>query len=793
MKNIKCYLCIILCLLVVSCTDDSQPGPEPIPPVGSVRLTIELPKVKDPTTYAVDETDENMIKEIDVLVFKRFENVDLFSYRIKLSENDITDISGSDHGDRKTFDVEVRKDSLIFVIIANARAAVDQISDLLLENNISKEVIFESLVFTQSTKWPTASGSFVPFPMWGETKKLVRLTDTSIDPVSLLRSIVRIDVGIDVFGDPALGFGRKFKLEDIYVYNVMNKGAVTPDINDPGITDDEPVVTYPYIPQDAESLTTPFLYDYDESMNNGEIIQKLFGEIYITESNINNVCLVISGYYDNGPKTFYKIAFANNGSYLPLLRNHRYLVNIKGVRRQGYASAEEAYNAESSNMINEIIIGDLYELTEFEFNGQYMLGVEAGRRMIDWQAQEIRILVNTTHPGGWQATIDQAAFPWLTIEKDEGDGSPLRNDTLVLRAERNTDVFVREGKIVLKAGSLQKEIIIKQRLGSNCYLLKPGTGSVNIPVAFANADGTIRVTDGMSISAAILWLDNMHILEPDITVTGTGKEALIHVNAGNGGYEGNAVIMAIDNNAFELIWTWHVWVTDYDPNYAANQKKNHNVIFMDRNLGALTDDPTSINCYGLLYQWGRKDPFPGANSFYTADESYDSKPIYQASGTPREIVYLEVTNDLTLDKAIRAPLAFFTNSETPHNWHVNGANNLWSNQGEKTPYDPSPDGWKVPESGNGSYAPWYGYNVDDGPWHPSGGRLFNNYTYYPATGAKRYFDGAFFDVAQRNYVWSASPFGFQAFCFNFGPTAINTSMTSYRGNAFPVRCVKDED
>ena len=35
---------------------------------------------------------------------------------------------------------------------------------------------------------------------------------------------------------------------------------------------------------------------------------------------------------------------------------------------------------------------------------------------------------------------------------------------------------------------------------------------------------------------------------------------------------------------------------------------------MDRNMGAISASPGNIGALGLLYQWGRKDPFLGSSS-----------------------------------------------------------------------------------------------------------------------------------------------------------------------------------
>ncbi len=65
---------------------------------------------------------------------------------------------------------------------------------------------------------------------------------------------------------------------------------------------------------------------------------------------------------------------------------------------------------------------------------------------------------------------------------------------------------------------------------------------------------------------------------------------------------------------------------------------------MDRNLGAVINKALientpadSLAACGLLYQWGRKDPFPGDRILRGTNQTdynrFDSKPIYDAAGT----------------------------------------------------------------------------------------------------------------------------------------------------------------
>ena len=68
--------------------------------------------------------------------------------------------------------------------------------------------------------------------------------------------------------------------------------------------------------------------------------------------------------------------------------------------------------------------------------------------------------------------------------------------------------------------------------------------------------------------------------------------------------QGNAVISVHDAEG-EILWSWHIWVSD-EP---VKTSKGNGLEWMDRNLGALNNDPEDIANRGMLYQWGRKDPF----------------------------------------------------------------------------------------------------------------------------------------------------------------------------------------
>lgn len=55
----------------------------------------------------------------------------------------------------------------------------------------------------------------------------------------------------------------------------------------------------------------------------------------------------------------------------------------------------------------------------------------------------------------------------------------------------------------------------------------------------------------------------------------------------------------------EILWSWHIWVT----NRPITTSGGNDLQWMDRNLGALSNEIGDVANRGMLYQWGRKEPF----------------------------------------------------------------------------------------------------------------------------------------------------------------------------------------
>ena len=165
--------------------------------------------------------------------------------------------------------------------------------------------------------------------------------------------------------------------------------------------------------------------------------------------------------------------------------------------------------------------------------------------------------------------------------------------------------------------------------------------------------------------------------------------------------EGNAVIGAYDAGG-TLIWSWHVWAADYDPEAEGGAVDFNGYSMMTRNLGALAADNSSVEnilaSYGLYYQWGRKDPFIGPSSYNAANGA--SASMYNGGGSR---VYLRTAASSaetgTVAYAVQHPLTFITGvsgSENDWLWSAH-SDDLWS-ASKKSAYDPCPYGWRVAPS-----------------------------------------------------------------------------------------------
>lgn len=176
--------------------------------------------------------------------------------------------------------------------------------------------------------------------------------------------------------------------------------------------------------------------------------------------------------------------------------------------------------------------------------------------------------------------------------------------------------------------------------------------------------------------------------------------------------EGNAIIGLYDEND-NIIWSWHVWVCDEVKDISLN-----GTTFMDRNLGAVfapedanaVQTTNALETYGLYYQWGRKDPTPGPESYNYSLYDMRTAQYYTLDGIRDDVAEVYMVGEApTIADAVASPTVILAPS-TPYfdpeqaivyneDWLYMKNDDLWGGiSDKKTIYDPCPYGYKVPKT-----------------------------------------------------------------------------------------------
>lgn len=389
-----------LVVLLAGCSDgymDSLPtGKHTV----SMSINLSVPGVSPVRTRAMDVTQESAIdgSKLHVLVFEQSGPSELFRYKATIANIALPQI---------TLKVPVSKNQEKYRFVIMANVDVPAITD-----GMPKEEVLETIIFNCSGKWNASSSNADKIPMWGELDRPIRINEDKSISINLHRALARVDVGV-LFqfnnSHPESGqepdpdspdkesvYGMdKFKIKNVRVYRTKSKAYAASSVN--RMTDNE--VTTPWIPFSAqynsdsgneyatleEADKHPLVYELDAGADS------YIREIYIPESNLVDAesdmdevaCIVVGGYYGAGNTTevtYYRADFATytNGqvnAYKPILRNHRYVFDIKSVNGPGFEKPEQALKAISSPMTLNVVDWNEVPLN-FYVQGDYYLSVK---------------------------------------------------------------------------------------------------------------------------------------------------------------------------------------------------------------------------------------------------------------------------------------------------------------------------------------------------------------------------------------------------------------------------------
>lgn len=367
---------------------------------------------------------------------------------------------------------------------------------------------------------------------------------------------------------------------------------------------------------------------------------------------------------------------------------------------------------------------------------------------------------------------------------------------------------------------------------SNSYIIE-GAGEYKFNATVCGNGQTVEGLDAPSAiapdAASLVWQTSASMIS-DIVL----KDGSIYFTASE--TPGNAVIAATKDG--EIVWSWHIWNPGVEVNSLASAT-GYDV--MDINLGATDKGNNKVTpaCFGLLYQWGRKDPFPGS-PVLSGTTSTMPIDVYDAEGNTVSISHSSWYNSTNnhLEYAIANPTVVLTNYaqySTSRDWLVpaesNDAfwgnpsgnvrdteNNTYPNKGSKTYFDPCPAGWRVPPvdvfrnaTPSGGYDETVSnFNVVDvnGDGTIDGNDFNYGWTLYldkdnevstfvPA--AARY-DGSYGMLygsvsGMWGNFWSNAPYsaGLGASPLAFQKASMSPNAGGGRADAYSIRCIRDID
>ena len=224
---------------------------------------------------------------------------------------------------------------------------------------------------------------------------------------------------------------------------------------------------------------------------------------------------------------------------------------------------------------------------------------------------------------------------------------------------------------------------------ANSYLVQQA-GDYKFKAVIGNTDATV----GNVKSVEVLWESFGTDVQPnvgDLIASVSFKNGYICFSTPKDFRDGNAVIAA-KNAKGTILWSWHIWCAK--EGWKEQVYYNDAGTMMDRNLGATSATPGQVGALGLMYQWGRKDPFLGSSSISSSD-------LAKSTGTWNS------TSNGSSEKSEANPTTFYTDLCLP--------NGSWAST--KTAYDPCPTGWRVPDGGsNGVWRMALGKNSDTVPY-----------------------------------------------------------------------------
>lgn len=333
----------------------------------------------------------------------------------------------------------------------------------------TKKAIYESLVYDYAaTGWKsdgekagaTKGTDYDLLPMWGESKAITIGSGANTfgdyyyedGVIRLYRALARVDVGMkfDTTSTPGeslpetnQGMGaaekRNFDLTDVYVYHPAKSYRLAGNIKNIENADAKYKAVRPTLPEGVEYYTgkkaDELKLHYTVDPDQGRLVRSIYlPEALVVESGVvkeeldGNPCIVVGGVYkgdnfnpkgrNNTDKTYYRVDFVkakeegqDKASRLPILRNHRYRINILDVDGPGHKTTEDAINNTTSDVIYSVSVWDENETSKVVTDGNYWLKLSQDQIKVGKLGGVLPITFQTNHPDGWELIVPEYYIP----------------------------------------------------------------------------------------------------------------------------------------------------------------------------------------------------------------------------------------------------------------------------------------------------------------------------------------------------------------------------------------------
>lgn len=401
--------------------------------------------------------------------------------------------------------------------------------------DMSREQITKLFTFALATKTPTR------LPMWGELDRVTvshtlvaagkDAVQTITRPIKMLRSVARIDVGLNLSGtafnetsSPLTGpiFDAKqgknveatYKIKSIRVFNASDKGQVSP--LDASYNADDGKVTALSLPAGVTAATaTP---TYSSKTGAGSLLREIYlpetdnpnpdGEISADKKTLPEdekqhlarpyLILELTNDKESGKSHFFRLDFLKYSekvrgdksieeqtdakvtySYLPLLRNFRYKINITKIGGPGFDSIKDAQKGSAADIQYNVFVISEDDLGEVMYDGKYTLSVTEKEFSVGKYGSQPVYKAQTTWPGGWEievpkkipgtteknnlyAATAENKSSWVKFKTTSGSVNEISSVIQTILPNDKESSVPRTGYFYVKAGRMRWLITIHQ-------------------------------------------------------------------------------------------------------------------------------------------------------------------------------------------------------------------------------------------------------------------------------------------------------------------------------------------